>query len=355
MLFKSWLITLINQLIENVNKKVVLVCGSGGVGKTTTAAAIAIKSAKLDRKTVVITIDPAARLAQALGLSNMTNEPNQVPTQPNLWAMQLDMKRTFDDLVTRIASPEKANQILNNSFYQTLATTFSGTQEYMAMEKLGELIDRGEWDLIVVDTPPSRSALDFLDAPARLSLFLNGKLARFLMNSGRNGITKILSAGFSIFATTVGKILGNQVLQDASKFIALFDDVFGGFQQRATKTYQVLKDPQSAFIVVATPESAALKEADFFLKRLTDDGMPIVGLIVNRCARKPAAISIRESESLLENTKETNARTILNLHIANVRMYRQQQLLLKERKIDLAVEESSEDLSDPQMLANLLS
>ncbi|MGH3945863.1 MAG: ArsA family ATPase, partial [Pseudonocardiaceae bacterium] len=177
----------IDALLDNRATRVVVCCGAGGVGKTTTAAALALRAAERGRSVVVLTIDPARRLAQALGLHELTNNPRLVaPTEEieeaggRLHAMMLDMRRTFDEMVQAHASPERATQIIANPFYQTISSSFSGTQEYMAMEKLGQLAGAREWDLVVVDTPPSRSALDFLDAPQRLSSFLDGRMIRLL-------------------------------------------------------------------------------------------------------------------------------------------------------------------------------
>ncbi|MBC8092765.1 MAG: ArsA family ATPase, partial [Pseudonocardia sp.] len=197
----------VDALIDDPATRVIVCCGSGGVGKTTTSAALAIRAAERGRRTVVLTIDPAKRLAQALGLQKLTNEPGLVAeTDGDLHAMMLDMRRTFDEMVEAHADPERAAVIIANPFYQTISSSFSGTQEYMAMEKLGQLAATGEWDLIVVDTPPSRSALDFLDAPQRMSTFLDGRMIRLLSapaRAGSRGLRKIVGAGFSLFAKAV--------------------------------------------------------------------------------------------------------------------------------------------------------
>ncbi|MBW0112301.1 ArsA family ATPase, partial [Pseudonocardia sp. KRD-182] len=209
----------VDALIDDPGTRVIVCCGSGGVGKTTTSAALAIRAAERGRRTVVLTIDPAKRLAQALGLQALTNEPGSVAdAEGDLHAMMLDMRRTFDEMVETHADPERAQTIIANPFYQTISSSFSGTQEYMAMEKLGQLAATGEWDLIVVDTPPSRSALDFLDAPQRMSTFLDGRMIRLLSapaRAGGRGLMKIVGAGFSLFAKAVSTILGGQLLADA--------------------------------------------------------------------------------------------------------------------------------------------
>ncbi|MFI5906204.1 ArsA family ATPase [Dactylosporangium sp. NPDC051541] len=270
--------------------RIVVCCGSGGVGKTTTAAALALRAAEAHgRRTVVLTIDPARRLAQALGLTELDNTPRQVkglqPDSAELQAMMLDMKRTFDEVVLAHTDPKKAEEIFANPFYQAMSSTFSGTQEYMAMEKLGQLRARDEWDLIVVDTPPSRSALDFLDAPARLSRFLDGRMLRLLLAPARAGgrsVFNLVSASFGLFSRTVTKILGAQLLTDLSGFVGALDSMFGGFRERAEQTYRVLQAPETAFLVVAAPEPDAVREAVYFAGRLAADRMPLAGLVLNR-------------------------------------------------------------------------
>ena len=275
-------------LITDPDTRIVVCCGSGGVGKTTTSAALALAAAEAGRRVVVLTIDPARRLAQSLGLVELDNEPRRVDVPGvagDLHAMMLDMKRTFDDIVVSHSTPERAEQILANPFYQTLSSSFSGTQEYMAMEKLGQLRAADTWDLIVVDTPPSRSALDFLDAPNRMSRFLDGTMIRVLTAPARAGGRagfKFASAGFMIFTRIISKVLGGQLLRDISAFVSALDTMFGGFRERATATYELLRRPGTYFVVVATPESDALREASYFVDRLSTEGMPLAGLVLNR-------------------------------------------------------------------------
>jgi anion-transporting ArsA/GET3 family ATPase len=291
----------VDALIADPGVGIVVCCGSGGVGKTTTAAALGLRAAEAGRKVVVLTIDPARRLAQSLGLTELDNTPRPVTEVDgsrggSLDAMMLDMKRTFDDVVEAHATPEKAAQILANPFYQAVSSSFAGTQEYMAMEKLGQLraeADRtGAWDLIVVDTPPSRSALDFLDAPARLGSFLDGRFIRLLAAPARAGgraYLKVFSAGVTLATNTMGKILGGQMLTDVQTFVAALDTMFGGFRERADVTYALLKEDTTAFVVVAAPERDALREAAYFVERLRQEGMPLAGLVVNRVQAVPAA------------------------------------------------------------------
>jgi anion-transporting ArsA/GET3 family ATPase len=302
----------IDQLIEDRRTRIIVCCGSGGVGKTTIAAAVGLRAAERGRHVVVLTVDPARRLAQSMGLSSLDNTPRLVPgvraadpgdrsenDEPgaadqagSMHAMMLDMKRTFDEIVEAHADPDRAAQILANPFYQSLSSGFAGTQEYMAMEKLGQLRRAEEWDLIVVDTPPSRSALDFLDAPQRLGRFLDGRLLRLLVApaklGGKTGL-KVLNLGFGMVTGIVTKIVGGQVLRDMQTFVSAMDTMFGGFRERAEYTYRLLRAPGTAFLVIAAPEQDALREASYFIERLQNDDMPLAGLIVNRVHRSPAA------------------------------------------------------------------
>jgi anion-transporting ArsA/GET3 family ATPase len=296
-------------LLTDHQTRIVVCCGAGGVGKTTTAAALGLWAAEQGRRVVVLTIDPARRLAQSLGLTELDNTPRPVvgvdsSAGGSLDAMMLDMKRTFDEVVEQHATPDKAAQILANPFYQAVSSSFAGTQEYMAMEKLGQLraeADRdGRWDLVVVDTPPSRSALDFLDAPKRLGSFLDGRFIRLLAApakaGGRAGF-KVFSVGVSVVSGTLTKVLGGEMLRDVRTFVAALDTMFGGFRERADLTYALLKDSETAFVVVAAPERDALREASFFAGRLDEEGMPLAGLVVNRIQRV-AAPSLSASRAL---------------------------------------------------------
>ena len=316
----------VDALIDNPDIHVIVCCGSGGVGKTTTAAAIAVRAAERGRKTVVLTIDPARRLAQALGLRELGNTPKEVEVdgfEPSgqLSAMMLDMRRTFDDMVLAHAGEKRAQEVLANPFYKTISSSFSGTQEYMAMERLGQLAGEGRWDLIVVDTPPSRSALDFLDAPQRMSSALDGRMIRLLSGPARTGgwgVRKVVSAGLMLFARAVSTIVGGQLLADASAFVQAFDTLFGGFQERANTTYQLLRAPGTAFVVVAAPEPDALREASYFVERLSAEKMPLAGLVLNRTHPVHATLSgarAREGAETLEASRgDELAAAVLRLH-----------------------------------------
>jgi anion-transporting ArsA/GET3 family ATPase len=291
----------VDRLIDDRRTRIIVCCGSGGVGKTTIAAAIGLRAAERGRHVVVLTVDPARRLAQSMGLTSLDNTPRPVPgvqagarlvqdgngadSAGSLHAMMLDMKRTFDEIVEAHADPDRAAQILANPFYQSLSSSFAGTQEYMAMEKLGQLRRADEWDLIVVDTPPSRSALDFLDAPQRLSRFLDGKLLRLLTAPAKVGgraYLRVLNAGFGVVTGVLTRILGTAVLKDVQTFVTALDTMFGGFRERADYTYQLLRAPGTSFLVVAAPEDDALREASYFVERLDQERMPLAGLLLNR-------------------------------------------------------------------------
>ncbi len=334
----------VDTLIADRGVGIIVCCGSGGVGKTTTAAALGLRAAEAGRKVVVLTIDPARRLAQSLGLTELDNTPRPVTDVDataggSLDAMMLDMKRTFDEVVIAHSEPGKADQILDNPFYQAVSSSFAGTQEYMAMEKLGQLkVSAEQWDLIIVDTPPSRSALDFLDAPNRLGSFLDGRFIRLLTApakaGGRAGL-KVFGLGVQLVSSTMTKILGGQMLTDVQTFVSALDTMFGGFRERADETYRLLSEPGTAFLVVAAPERDALREASFFVERLEADGMPLAGLVVNRIGRVTAtglspsrAVAVAES---LEETggprSATNAAGVLRLHADLVRTAERQQAL----------------------------
>jgi anion-transporting ArsA/GET3 family ATPase len=321
-------------LVRDPNTRVVVTCGSGGVGKTTTAAAIALIGAEAGRRTVVLTIDPARRLAQSMGLTELDNTPREVkdPTIDSsnggqLFAMMLDMKRTFDDVVLEHSTPERAEQIFSNPFYQSLSSSFAGTQEYMAMEKLGQLVATNEWDLIVVDTPPSRSALDFLDAPNRLGRFLDGRMIRLLTapaKAGGKAYMKVVTVSVGMVARVFTKVIGGDLLNDLSSFVTALESMFGGFRERAQQTYELLKEPGTAFLVVAAPEPDALREASYFVERLSAERMPLAGVVVNRTRRaapvegaqplSAARAEIAADALTADDAASVLARTALQVH-----------------------------------------
>ncbi len=265
---------------------VIVCCGSGGVGKTTTAAVIALHAALQGRKTVVVTIDPARRLADALGLDGLTNEPAQIPGLPEgsgeMWAMMLDTKATFDGLVRRYAADSnQTEQILENSFYRNISTSLSGTQEYMASEKLYELAIESDYDLVVVDTPPTRNALDFLEAPRRLAKFLDHRIYKVLMLPTR-GIVKAVNVAAQTLLRSISKVVGTEVIADAIAFFGAFEGMEQGFKERAAEVDSLLSQPDTAFILIASPHADTMAEAQFFAARLRELKITVRALIINR-------------------------------------------------------------------------
>jgi anion-transporting ArsA/GET3 family ATPase len=273
------------SLAELAQRSAILVCcGPGGVGKTTVAAALAVQGAFEGRRSVVVTVDPARRLANALGLDALPNSPHliQGPWPGQLWALMLDSKSTFDSLVTKYAPhPDQAEAILGNRFYRNIAGALSGTQEYMAMEKLYELHAEGRFDLIVVDTPPTRNALDFVDAPRRLTRFLDNRIFRLLMLPTRVGI-KAVNVAAQTFLRTVSRVVGGEVVTDAVAFFQAFEGMEDGFRDRAQRVLDLLTETGTAFILVSSPRRDAVTEAEFFADKLAEADIPVQGLVVNR-------------------------------------------------------------------------
>jgi anion-transporting ArsA/GET3 family ATPase len=283
-------VTSIQEIVTS--SSVVVCCGSGGVGKTTTAAVLALEGARRGRNACVVTIDPAKRLANALGLDALADTPSEIDrgrwavngasTDGRLSALMLDTKSTFDRLVVRNATdPEQAERILQNSFYRNVSGALGGTQEYMAMEKLHELHDEGGFDLIVVDTPPTRHALDFLDAPRGLMGLLDNRIFRLLMLPTRASL-KVASAAVRMFLRTVAKVVGSEVIEDVVAFFRAFEGMEEGFRERALAVEQLLADASTAFVLVTSPRRDAMQEATFFAERLRDHGQNVAALIVNR-------------------------------------------------------------------------
>jgi anion-transporting ArsA/GET3 family ATPase len=295
-------------LVELVDtSEIIICCGSGGVGKTTVAAALAQHAARAGRRAVVVTIDPAKRLADALGLEGIGNEPVRIEGDfdGELWAVMLDTKSTFDAIVTRYAAdPDQAERILGNRFYRNISGALSGTQEYMAMEKLYELRSEGDFDLVVVDTPPTRHALDFIDAPRRLTRFLDHRLYRVITAPTR-GVMKAVNVAAQTFIRGVSRVVGSDVFDDAIAFFQAFDGMEEGFKERARHVLHLLNDPRTAFVLVASPKRDTVEEARFFADKLGESGLPVRALIVNRMhprfgSDRPAAH--RERARTLEGT-----------------------------------------------------
>jgi anion-transporting ArsA/GET3 family ATPase len=274
-------------------RPIIVCCGSGGVGKTTTAAVLALAGARAGRDAVVVTIDPAKRLANALGLDALSNTAHEVdralwdpdgtaPPEGRLSALMLDTKSTFDHLVLKYsADPAQGARILENRFYRNISGALAGTQEYMAMEKLHELHEEGGYELIVIDTPPSRNALDFLDAPARLTRLLDNKVFRLVMAPTRASF-RVANFALQAFFRAVSKIIGTEVVDDLVLFFQAFEGMEDGFRQRAHRVLELLSDESTAFVLVTTPARDAVSEAGYFADRLETAGLRVNALVVNR-------------------------------------------------------------------------
>ncbi|HJR44641.1 MAG TPA: ArsA-related P-loop ATPase [Actinomycetota bacterium] len=286
-----------NIIRDIIQTKEVIVCaGSGGVGKTTTAAAIALQAAIEGKKAAVLTIDPAKRLASSLGLKELSDEPSKVNPRKfsaiglkpkgELHAMMLDTKSTFDKVVMRYApTPEQAERIIANRFYRNISGTLSGTQEYMAMEKLYELHADGGYDVIVIDTPPTRNALDFLDAPKRMTDFFESRVLRWFLlpyMKGAGGFMKVANVAASTFLRVVKRIVGAEVLEDTAEFFGNLEGMYEGFKQRAQDVANLLRSDVTSFVVVTSPAQESVQEATFFAARLNESGLPFGALVVNR-------------------------------------------------------------------------
>jgi anion-transporting ArsA/GET3 family ATPase len=273
-------------------KRIVICAGSGGVGKTTTSAALAMGLAAEGRRVAVVTIDPARRLADALGLDELDNEPRQVDparlaghgieVRGELWAMMLDAKRTFDELIGRLAPDEAArDEVLSNRIYQQLSSAVAGSQEFTAVAKLYELDRSGRFDVLVLDTPPSRNALDFLDAPDRLTGFFEGRALRvFLAPTGL--AARVMGRGTGVVFSVLRRLTGVDLLEDLGVFFRALGGLIDGFKERAAGVKALLRDDETTFVVVTSPEHEPVEEAIFFAGKLRDAGMPFGGLVVNR-------------------------------------------------------------------------
>ena len=270
---------------ELLDGKAVCICaGAGGVGKTTTSAAIAVGMARQGLKVAVLTIDPARRLADSLGLPELGNEERRVELDApgELWAMMLDAKSTFDEIVEKHAPDVRTRDaVLSNRIYKELSTAVAGSQEYMAMEKLHEIHAEGRYDLLVLDTPPSRNALDFLDAPDRLSKFIDSRSLQFFLAPSRTGL-KIFSRGTGMLFSILKRLTGVDLLQDLSDFFSSFGSMAEGFRERAKAVKALLGEERTTFLLVTSPAHEAIAEAKFFRDKLEEAGMPFGGVVVNR-------------------------------------------------------------------------
>ena len=304
------------ELVEE--RSVIVCCGSGGVGKTTVSATFALAAARAGRRSCVVTVDPARRLADALGVQSLPNTPSEVQGDwpGHLHALMLDSKGTFDDLVRRYArTPEQAESILANRLYQNLAGALSGTQEYMAMEKLYELVQSKEFDVVVVDTPPTRNALDLLDAPRRLTRFLENRLFRALLVPTRVGL-RAVGVATQALLKTIAKVAGAEIVQDAVGFFQAFEGMEDGFRSRASAVHELLADPATAYVLVTSARPDAVTEAGFFAEKLSERDVAVAALVVNRIApsfgdgaaagRGAGATPVPGMEALEANLAELN-------------------------------------------------
>ncbi len=281
----------VERILER--KRVCICAGSGGVGKTTTSAAIACGMAARGKKVAVLTIDPAKRLADSLGLPELGNVEQQVDPAlfeaegidmagGELWAMQLDAKATFDDVVAKHAPDEETrDQILENRIYKQISNALAGSQEYMAMEKLFELHAEDRYDLLVLDTPPSRNALDFLEAPKRLTQFIEGRSLQVFLRPTGFGM-KVFGRGTSMGLSVLKRITGAELLQDIAEFFGAFSGMVGGFRERAKRVNELLADEQTSFLVVCAPQGEPISEAVYFHRKLIEAKLPFGGVIVNK-------------------------------------------------------------------------
>jgi anion-transporting ArsA/GET3 family ATPase len=319
-------------------KQVCICAGSGGVGKTTASAAIALGMAARGKKVAVLTIDPARRLANALGLRELGNEERRVEAalqgDGELWAMMLDAKRTFDDLIEWHAPDERTRDaVLSNRIYQELSNALAGSQEYMAMEKLYELSQEGRYDLLVLDTPPTRNALDFLDAPRKLSEFIDSRSLQLLMAPGLFGL-KVLGRGTNVAFSVMKRATGIDLLQDLGEFFRSFGGMTEGFRERAGRVNELLGQRTTAFVLVTSPRREAVEEGIYFHRRLKDSGLPFAGVIANRvqqvggAARRGALADLLGDElaakvyDSYEATRRLAARDQANLDLLRRRLGR---------------------------------
>jgi anion-transporting ArsA/GET3 family ATPase len=288
------------SLVET--RRVLVTVGAGGVGKTTTAAALGVAAAQRGKRVLCLTIDPAKRLAESLGIARMTTEAVTVdsarfasagiPVKGSLTAMMLDTKRTFDELVIKYSSSKaKADKLLSNKLYKYVSTSLAGTQEYMAMEKLVAVKDDPRYDLVVLDTPPTANALDFLDAPERLMEALDSATMKWFVQAFQSGgkfSLNLIARSAATILRTIGRITGGGFLEAMAEFIAELNDLFGGFKERAARVQQALRGNEVAFVLVTSPSPPAIKEVLFFAERLAEANMPRGALVVNRFHLPPA-------------------------------------------------------------------
>lgn len=311
---------------------IIICCGSGGVGKTTAAAAIGIAAAQSGRRVVVVTIDPAKRLADALGLHvELGNDPHHIvsaQTGPGeLWAMMLDTQATFNQVVkTHSASSEQVDRITSNRFFQNISKNLSGTQEYMAAEKLFQLHGDTRFNLVVIDTPPTRDALNFLDAPNRLIRFLDHRLYRLLLTPARSGL-KVVAAAMQPIVRAIARVVGAQALDDALAFFRAFDGMDEGFRKRASEVVTLLRSPTTSYVVVTSPNLETVAEADYFVSKLHEEGLSTAALIVNRIQPTFESVVAEQNSGMISDLNHLSLQQ--NLHQLNERA-REQYSIVEE-------------------------
>jgi len=311
--------------------RVIVCCGSGGVGKTTTAAVLGLEAARRGRRAVVVTIDPARRLADALGLTGglaAEPEPIELADVPGeLWAMMLDTAATFDGLVRRYADDElQVERILENPFYRNIAGALSGTQEYMAAETLHALHGDDRFDLVIVDTPPSRNALDFLEAPGVLSRFLDHRLFKLLMLPTRGGL-KVIGTASQPILRAIGKVVGSEVLSDSVAFFQAFAGMETGFRERADDVVALIRSPETSFVVVASPRHDTITEAVWFADQLVEQGVGVTAAVVNRAHPAFGSGSSAEAVTAAAAAEEAGDTALAQLwsNVADLRILRERE------------------------------
>jgi anion-transporting ArsA/GET3 family ATPase len=355
-----------------VERRVVVVCGAGGVGKTTTAAALGVHAAGQGRRVLVCTIDPSRRLATSLGLQKLPDKPRRldlakagIDASGEMWAMTLDTKKTFDELVEKHAgSAEARKRILDNRFYQKVSAALAGSHEYMAMEKMLELSADERFDLVVLDTPPTRHALDFLEAPERMMGFLDASVLRWFLKpyfvAGRLTL-KVATATGKVALKLVDRYLGLQFLQDLSEFFLAFESMYAGFKERAAEVHRMLRDESSGFVLVASPARVAVDEALYFHQRLQDAGMPFVATVVNRAHPDPGEAGParpRRRKGAAADIDADLARALLQAYDDLHRLARAERRVVSRLEVDtgqplLLVPELESDVHDLRGLAHV--
>jgi anion-transporting ArsA/GET3 family ATPase len=305
-----------------IGKRVIVSCGSGGVGKTTISAAVGLGLAARGARTAVVTIDPARRLASTLAIGDLSDQPRRVPAdlaaaagirlQGELWALQLDPTATFDRLIARHApTPAAREHILANRIYRYLSGPLSGAHEYMAVERVHELVEEERFDCVVLDTPPAANALDFLDAPERITRFIEGRALRMLLRPGLKAGKagwRAFQAGGTLVLSLLERLTGGQLLREVSDFLLSFEGMYEGFRDRAASVRGLLRSPESAFVVVTGTHEEPIAEALALWRRLAQDGYPLGGIVLNRYHHLPAAGSAdrRLLEALLAEAGAEN-------------------------------------------------